>query len=345
MNLNKSIVFSGSFWTGSTESGLSQGFRTLGWNVQEVDGREIGALGQRNLALRVAARLTRRMSRIVYEKQLIDACTALKPRFFMTVKGVGLTTDFLRRVKETGARTVMYYPDFHFDHPGLSEESFKEYDFFITTKTHQIDYLRRRLPRSTTVSFIPHGYCSSVHRPVHQSISGSEYQVDVQHAGNHSAYKQKWIESAIGALPNASFRLVGDHWQRHAQSTSLERCQMPGPITGVGYADAIQTAKINVSVLMGPTRNGWQDKVSTRTFEIPACRGFMLHIDSEEVRELYTVGREIDVFSSPDELNDKIAFYLDRPDARERMIQSAYERCVPRYSYDLRAKEILAVID
>ena len=31
----------------------------------------------------------------------------------------------------------------------------------------------------------------------------------------------------------------------------------------------------------------WKDLVSTRTFEIPACKGFMLHVDNSEVREFF----------------------------------------------------------
>ena len=66
----------------------------------------------------------------------------------------------------------------------------------------------------------------------------------------------------------------------------------------------------------------------------------MLHIDNAEVRSLFTPGEEIDVFATPDDLCEKIRYYLARPDERRAMIERAYARCVPAYSYDARAKAI-----
>ena len=66
----------------------------------------------------------------------------------------------------------------------------------------------------------------------------------------------------------------------------------------------------------------------------------MLHIDNDEVREYFKPGKEIDVFSTPEELADKIQFYLARPELREKMIDRAYARCVPSYGYVRRAVEI-----
>jgi spore maturation protein CgeB len=84
--------------------------------------------------------------------------------------------------------------------------------------------------------------------------------------------------------------------------------------------------------------------VSIRTFEIPACKGFMLHIDNDEIRTVYDVGREIDVFATPAELAKKIEYYLANPSKRGAMVESAYTRCVPAYSYRSRAEAILSAV-
>ncbi len=75
----------------------------------------------------------------------------------------------------------------------------------------------------------------------------------------------------------------------------------------------------------GPWRpcgaESWEDLVSTRTFDIPTCKGFMLHIDNPEVRELFEPGREIDLFASEDALIAKIEHYLARAMLRGEMIE------------------------
>jgi spore maturation protein CgeB len=89
---------------------------------------------------------------------------------------------------------------------------------------------------------------------------------------------------------------------------------------------------------------GWQDLVSTRSFELPACKGFMLHVDNFEIRQLYKVGEEIDVFTSAIELSAKIHFYLKNDALRMQMIHKAYSRCVPAYSYDQRALQLASFL-
>jgi spore maturation protein CgeB len=71
----------------------------------------------------------------------------------------------------------------------------------------------------------------------------------------------------------------------------------------------------------------------------------MLHIDNPEIRQLYDVGQEIEVFSNVEDLSKKIEFYLANESIRQQMIDKAYSRCVPAYSYDQRAIEIAALIE
>lgn len=237
----------------------------------------------------------------------------------------------------------MYYPDVQFEHDGILTDSFLEYDLFVTTKTFHLDYLENMLGAGR-VAYVPHGYSVNLHRPIMTKVHETDYVTDVVHVGNHSKYKQRWMQGAIAALPDVAFRLIGNRWQSDFGSGPGANCDVLEARVGIGYAEAIQTARINVAVHSGPTTSGWQDWVSTRTFEIPACRGFMLHIDNDEVREFFTPGVEIDVFSTPEELADKIRFYLARPTVCAEMIDKAYQRCVPQYSYSQRARQIAALL-
>lgn len=289
--------------------------------------------------MRLAARTFRKITEQTYRQAIFDQCRTLKPDVFFTVKGIGITADLLRQIRETGTRTVMYYPDVIFNHTGVFAESFSEYDIFITTKTFQLDHLERLLGREH-VAYVPHGYVDAVHRPVFDNITEKDYRVDLLYAGNHSPYKQRWLEAALPGLPESRVEIIGNRWQEKASSGPLSHCEMLGERKGIAYAEAIQLARINIAIHFGPTSSRWEDRVSTRTFEIPACKGFMLHIDNEEVREFFTPGEEIDVFSTPEELANKIRFYLAHPELRAQMIERAYARCVPAYGYQSCAAAI-----
>lgn len=111
-------------------------------------------------------------------------------------------------------------------------------------------------------------------------------------------------------------------------------------------AELIQRSRISLAIQASPEgAMGWRDNVSTRTFEIPACKGFMLHEDNDEVRELFEPGAEFDVFSTADELAEKIEFYLESPQERREIARRGFERCVPKYSYYQRMAEMINFVE
>lgn len=337
------MVMAGEFWAGSTGSGLADGFRSLGWAVQDVDIERYRPASGQSLLQRGVGQISRAMGKTAFQDAVSAACRALEPDVFVTIKGTCIGRELLDQCRKLGAATVLFYPDVDFEHPGVQQETFASYDLIITTKTFHLDALRRRVG-STRVAYVPHGYAGAVHRPLFETLPDGGHVADILHAGSCSSYKAQWLTGLREALPEPRLRIVGERWSRHPSRAALGGCIEGRALTGAAYAQAVQTARINVAVHHGPTRSGWQDVVSTRTFEIPACRGFMLHIDNDEVRTFYAPGTEIDVFASLEELVSKARFYLARPELRSAMIERAYRRCVPAYSYRARAGEIAKLL-
>ena len=331
-------------WFGATGKGLAQGFRKLGWDVVQVDPSEHFVMG-RSMSLRITAKILNKKSRFSYNMALESSISTFTSSAFLAVKGNYINPITLRRLRKEGIITAIYYPDFHFNHPGVDEKSFTEYDLFFTTKSFQLDYLRDRLGKDR-VRFLHHGYSPLVHRPRYERIAEDDYVADVLYVGNYSPYKQSWLEHVARNMPDVRLMIVGNGWSGPAAQFAPNADVIGQHVLGDGFARLLQSARINIAVHFGPTGpNEWEDLVSTRTFQIPACKGFMLHVDNAEVRSLFEPGREIDVFSTPDELCHKIRYYLDRPERRAEMIEAAYRRCVPDYSYDARAREIAEAVE
>ena len=338
------MVFAGEFWAGASGLGLADGFRKQGWFVQTVDqDRYVGNFGRSYLA-RGMRRITDKWAAEAFRQEILSACELLKPDLFMTIKGIHVEANMLEKIRSLGTKTAIFYPDVDFAHANVAFDSFKHYAHILTTKKFHLEPLRQSLAPEK-VDFVHHGYSSAVHRPVFSGLTEADTTADVLHVGTYSPYKEQWLAPIVERLPGVSLNIIGDQWQEAVAGRPIAKAVYGKGIVGVGYPIAIQTAKINVAILYGPTASGWQDSVSTRSFEIPACRGFMLHIDNDEIRSLYTVGEEIDVFASSEELVDKIRFYLAQPDLRANMVARAYQRCVPAYSYDARAMEILKKIE
>jgi spore maturation protein CgeB len=332
------MVFAGNFRLGSTEHGLAAGFRDDGWNVHEIDIRTYVGFSV-SFTDRLVSRLERKDRLAAYRAEIEAVCELLRPDVLFSVKGRGLNADLFNRARRIGVRAIILWPDYHFDYPDIDVNALLQSDLFITTKSFQMSWLAERGLASRS-AFVAHGYDPSCHTPTLGTIAEDGYTADVRYIGNHSVSKQEWVQWLGSTLPEIRFCVAGGGWHESLSQPIAKRIVETDGYFGLAYSRAIQTARINVAFHMGKAPNGWEDHVSTRSFEIPACGGFMLHIDNDEVREYYDVGTEIDVFSSKEELADKCRYYLANDDIRRRMAKNAHERCVPAYSYTARANEI-----
>ncbi len=330
-------------WFGSTTFGIAQGFRRLGWEVAEVSPTSAFMQG-RSLPLRVLGRLTKPINVALYNKEILQTVEQFDAKVFLTVKGSDIQVATLKELAARGVETINYYPDFRFSYAGVNQDSFIHYSTFITTKSFQIQTLTQMLGKDK-VHFLHHGYCADVHYPPIDNLLNADEVPDALYVGTYTAYKEQLFTQLKQNNPDLNLMIFGHGWGAAKSNLILKSSLANRPVLGRNYAQLIYAAKINLAIHMGSADDtGWQDLVSTRSFEIPACKGFMLHIDNAEIRTLYDVGQEIDVFSTAEDLSEKIKFYLQQPVLRQQMVEKAYLRCVPAYSYEQRAKEISQIL-
>lgn len=338
------MVIAADSWFGSTTFGIAQGFRRLAWEVAEVN-QSSSFIQGRSLPVRIIGRLTKPINVALYNKEILRAVDELDAKFFLTVKGNNIKSETLKALASRGVSTVNYYPDFRFSYHDVDQATFPLYSTFVTTKSFQVHTLEKMIGKDK-VQFLHHGYCSDVHYPPPQRLLDEDKVPDVLYVGTYTAYKEKLFSAVKQACPEVRFHIYGNGWKQSTRSEILQSSLANRPVYGLNYAQLANSAKINIAIHMGAAdESGWQDLVSTRTFELPACKGFMLHIDNAEIRQLYDVGQEIDVFTTAEDLSEKIRFYLQNESKRTQMVEKAYQRCVPAYSYDQRARAIASFIE
>jgi len=337
------MMMANEFWHGSTGRGLSEGFRSLGWDVAEVDVAKFLADAGRSFASRVAARVTRPASVRDFNAHILALADQLDIEVMLTIKGTFITAETLRALRKRGTYCVNFYPDVLFGHVGSSVDMLRLFDLVVTTKSYHLPYLTGLLGEERT-AFVHHGYCPSAHSRRHP-LAKAPYRWDISHIGNPSAHKLEYLVALAEAFPDRSFAVMGNRWISAAAGTALERHVTTAPVLGDYFARAIEQSRINVAIHYGPVgEDRWEDVTSTRTFEIPAAGGFMLHVDNAEVRALYEPGREVALFSSKAELIDRVGYYLDHEDERLAIARAGHERCVPAYSLTARAFEIAGLV-
>lgn len=80
-------------------------------------------------------------------------------------------------------------------------------------------------------------------------------------------------------------------------------------------------------------------QIRLRDFEVPMSGGFYMVEYMEELEEFYEVGKEVVCYSSPEDLSDKINYYLRHDGEREAIRRAGRERCLRDHTWQKRFRD------
>lgn len=76
----------------------------------------------------------------------------------------------------------------------------------------------------------------------------------------------------------------------------------------------------------------YRDGIKLRGFEIGATGSFQLTYYEEGLERYYKIGEEIGIFINPDDLIDKIKYYLENEEEREMLAKRCYDRTIAEHT-------------
>lgn len=338
-----SIGYLGADWWGSDARALAVELRGRGHLLVDRHYEDYFCTKWKSFTLRAVRRLLRRRMAAEYNQAVEQLLDIQGLDFLLAFKGMLLSPKTLKKFKDAGTPCYCIYPDVSYhDHGSNIWKCLPLYDCLFTTKSFHLEdpLLLRRAQR---VKFVPHGFDPEVHRPLilPQDLA-KYYGSDVSFVGVWTQKKEHTLAALIAAMPDICLKIWGPFWN-HAEPSVRKHWQGRS-----AYGDELSAicscSAINLGLLSasgtGTTKG---DQTTARTWQIPGCGGFMLHEDTEELRNAFVVGEHVDVFGSHRELLAKIRRYLAEPELRERIRRAGYEHCLnSRYTYQTAADRILS---
>jgi len=85
------------------------------------------------------------------------------------------------------------------------------------------------------------------------------------------------------------------------------------------------------------------EQIKARNFEIPCYGGFQLTNYSPGLEDYYTIGKDIAIYTSLEDLSMQIEYYLNNDQKRKEICLSGYKRSKD-YTYEKRIKEVFEEI-
>jgi spore maturation protein CgeB len=126
---------------------------------------------------------------------------------------------------------------------------------------------------------------------------------------------------------------------RQAPEVTLPDDIIGGVLTDSDMIEMYSRSKINLGFsTCGATHESEERivQVRLRDFEVPMSGGFYLVEYMEELEEFFDIGKEIVCYSDPQDLVDKIRYYLEHEDQREEIRKAGYERAVRDHTWHKR---------
>ena len=332
-------------WRGSDARALAQSFRKLGHILIEVDAEDYVSWRWNSIASRVLRRIFMSLLVNEYNRAVVMQAQASTFDFILVFKGMYLKESTMKILRLLGKPVYNFYPDVSYlDHGPFLPRTLCYYDIVFTTKTFHSKKERDAF-RIKNMVFVRHGFDPEVHRPVQLSKNHIErYGCDVSFVGCWSPEKEQLISYIIKNRNNIKLHVYGIGWKYASQrfKKTLGKNLKNGSF-GDELAIIYNASKINLGLLSCAAGDpSVSDKITARSFQIPASGSVMLHQDTAEVRSYFISDKEVVLFSGEEDLIAKIDSLLSNESFRESVRLGGYQRCTnDNYNYSASVDIIL----
>ena len=283
--------------------------------VSKKDASYVGVLQYRVLNRLITLKLP-----WVREKTLLDLKNIIedfKPDFVLTVQGHNLDKEMLSLLQKFKLQIYNYYAD---PTPLYDEKFLKTIPFYSCIFTYNKD----QIPRwywfgAKEVFYLPFASDPHIHTPPSLSLEEKKlYESPVTYPATWQPYAEYWPEKLL----QFGLKIWGNQWYKLPASSPLKKAwQGEGKGTGLYLPFVCAASDIVFNVVRAKNGNSH----SMKTFEIPACGGFMLSNRTDDQIKFFPEDVAAVYFSTEEELLDKIRFYLKHEEKRKAIALKGLE--------------------
>ncbi len=116
---------------------------------------------------------------------------------------------------------------------------------------------------------------------------------------------------------------------------------MPPVQAGEATAFLFAHSKINLNLSI----KGIEAATPQRVMDIMGAGGFVITNYCEETLELFEEDKEIVTFKSPEELEEKVGYYLSHEKERKKIARAGYEKVLSCYTYEQKIPQLLEWVE
>lgn len=254
-----------------------------------------------------------------------DGFDRFRPDVVLVIRGNALDADLLAYMRNQGARMIGWWIK-DIRRPANLSADIPNYDVYYC------------IHRNLSCGGVLHLPAWSVDRIRYFPAEVRDFRYDVVFVGIWNPKRQSFLDKLSGY----NLGIVGPGWNTRTLTSNpaLARKVVKYTMHGEELTRFYQSARIVLNI------NQWQANEASgttlRVTDVPACGSFLLTEYSSELADLFELETEICTFSAPEEMKEKIDYYLNHEEERERIARAGLERTRKLPTPEDRMKLILS---
>ncbi|WP_083485101.1 CgeB family protein [Paenibacillus ihumii] len=276
-----------------------------------------------------------------------ELAVSTMPDLVLVLDGMELGIEHIAAIRSKGIRTAIWLTDDPY-YTDMTVRIAPHYDYVFTLERNCLDFYRS--VGCANVFYLPFAAFIEHYRP---TLTRSAIRREISFIGSAYWNRVHFLQPILGGLMDKGLTINGIWWDRLPEYASYPDRIEIGKWMGPGEtAEVYSGSRIVLNLHRSPHDESVNNNTigltaaspNPRTFEISACATLQLADVRDDLSNFYIPGQEIETFSSPSELYEKVEYYLTHEAERREIALRALERTYREHTYSHRLHEMLSRI-
>ncbi|MCE5170166.1 glycosyltransferase [Paenibacillus profundus] len=270
----------------------------------------------------------------------------LRPDLVVALDGMDFPAEQVDEIRAHGIRTALWITDDPY-YTSMMADIVTHYDYVFTLEANSVPFYQGI---GANAHYLPFAAFPGQFRPIK---TRSPLRQNLTFIGSAYWNRVKSIEPILPQLMKRNIVISGLWWDRlsefrkYAHQIQLGRWMDPqetaASYNGTKIVINMHRAHDDDSVNQN-SANITAASPNPRTFEICSCGTLQLTDVRDDLARFYTPGEEIETYSSPEEMLDKIDYYLSHEQERREIALRGLARTLRDHTYANRLNQMLSIV-
>lgn len=281
------------------------------------------------------------------KQPVAELALRIRPDIVLVLDGLEFNVGQIDAIRAAGIRTAIWFTDDPY-YTDITSKLAPHYDVVFTLELVCVEYYRNLGCRD--VHYMPLGADPASFRPRNPERSQRH---EICFIGSAYWKRAEFFDQVTPYLASKDTHISGIWWERlkqfHLLSKKIELGRWMGPVETAAMYNG---AKIVINMHRAHDDDTFNNNTAgipavspnPRTFEISGCATLQLTDVRNDLASFYTPGYDIVTYSSPQEMIEKIDYYLSHEEERQAIAMRGMLRTMRDHTYGRRIEQMLGLL-